>query len=75
MTGRQRPNENTISSTESVNVPESCGPTKHRQIHMTAIKDTNRLMLRHVSNAFSPSVQLPSSHLNFNVYAFVEFTV
>lgn len=68
VTGRQRPNENTISSTESVNVPESWDPTKHRRIHPSAIKDTNCFI---VEICFKCNFSF-STALNLNVYAFVD---
>lgn len=73
VTGRQRPNENTISSTGSVNVPESWGPTKHRQIHPSAVKDTNRFIVdRRFKCNFSLSTAAQQS---FKCIWFCRFTV
>lgn len=60
VTGRQQPNENTISSTESVNVPEIWSPTRHRRIHPSAIKDTIRFTVERCFECiffFSPAAQ------------------
>lgn len=73
VTGRQQPNENTISSTESVNVPEIWSPTKHRRIHPSAIKDTNRFTVERCFEcifSFSPAAQQ-----SFKCIWFCRFTV
>lgn len=41
VTGRECLNEDTISSTESVNVSDRWGFTEDGQLHLSAIKDTN----------------------------------
>lgn len=41
MTGRECLNEDTISSTDSVNVSDCGGLTEDGQLHLSAIKDTN----------------------------------
>lgn len=41
VTGRECLNEDTISSTESVNVSDHCGFTEDGQLHLSAIEDTN----------------------------------
>lgn len=71
VTRRRQPNKNTISSTQSVNAPESWGPSKYRKLHPSAIKDTNRCIVERCFKGIFSFSTAAQHHLNLNVYAFV----